>query len=231
MPLRRIEGAGWLALIGGGEFSFGETLDADRAWVDKTGAGASVGFLPTASGSVDYARHFAAYLDEQLDRAIKLIPVYRSRDARRRKNLERIESSPAIYIGGGVSDSLLEVLAESPARDALERRLREGAVVVAIAAAAQALGEVARGLRGDALPGLGWLPGTAVETNFTPAHDRRLRELLGASGVDVGLGLAAGSCLLLGPAGEVEVVGTVFEIDGAEGDIEPLGAAPDTGCL
>jgi hypothetical protein len=82
-----------------------------------------------------------------------------------------------------------------------------------------------RALRGGALPGFGWLPGTAIETNFTPAHDRRLRELLAAPGIGIGLGLSAGSGLLLGPAGECEIVGTVFTIDGAEGDIEPLTAA------
>ena len=29
----RIPGQGWLALLGGGEFSFGQTVDADFAWV------------------------------------------------------------------------------------------------------------------------------------------------------------------------------------------------------
>lgn len=60
----RVEGDGWLALIGGGEFSFGETLAADQAWLAKTAPG-PVGFLPTASGSADYPRHFTDYLDEE----------------------------------------------------------------------------------------------------------------------------------------------------------------------
>ena len=30
---------GWLALLGGGEFSFGETEDADQAWLDKVPPG------------------------------------------------------------------------------------------------------------------------------------------------------------------------------------------------
>lgn len=177
MSLRRIDGAGWLALIGGGEFSFGETLEVDRAWLDKVATDAPVGFVPTASGSVDYAQHFASYLDEEFGRSLEVVPIYRARDSRRQKNLDRIGSSPAVYLGGGVTDSLLEVFAESPAAEALERRLQTGGVVVAIAAAAQALGEVARRFRGGTMPGLGWLPGTAVETNFSPAHDRRLSTL------------------------------------------------------
>ncbi len=219
--LRRIEGAGWLALLGGGEFSFGETLEADRAWLARAPSGA-VGFLPTASGSADYGRHFAVYLDQEFGRPLEVIPLYRARDGRRRKNLDRIEGAPAVYLGGGVADDLLDLLVESPARLSLERRLATGGIVVAIAAAAQALGEVTRAVRGGVLEGLGWLPGTVVETNFSPAHDRRLRELLGASNAELGLGLAAGSGLLLGPGGEAEVVGTVFKIEGADGDVEPL---------
>ena len=38
MSLRRIQGDGWLVLIGGGEFSFGETLEVDRAWLAKANA-------------------------------------------------------------------------------------------------------------------------------------------------------------------------------------------------
>ncbi len=224
MSFRRIRGAGWLALLGGGEFSFGETLEADRAWLAKAPDG-PVGFLPTASGSVDYAQHFADYLDEEFDRELEVIPIYRPRDARRRKNLERIEGVAALYLGGGVTDTFLETLEETPAREALAARLREGGPVAAIAAAAQALGTSARALRGGSLAGFGWLPSTVIETNFSPAHDRRLRELLAAPGLQLGLGLPAGSALLLGPEGETEIVGTVFQIDGAEADIEPLSAA------
>ena len=83
-PLRRPAGGGWLVLVGGGEFSFGETLDADAAWLEVSGAGGGgrragggttgggttgeaagghVGFIPAASGSVDYGHHFADYLE------------------------------------------------------------------------------------------------------------------------------------------------------------------------
>jgi hypothetical protein len=231
MSLRRIEGSGWLALIGGGEFSFGETLEVDRAWLAKVPAGEGgpedappIGFLPTASGSVDYARHFSTYVEEAFERRAEVVPIYRGRDARRRKNLDRLEASDALYLGGGVTDTLLEVLASSPAAEALVHRLEAGSVVVAIAAAAQCLGAVTRGLRGKVLEGMGWLPATAIEPNFTPAHDRRLRELLAAPGVETGLGIAAGSGLLLGPSGEAEIVGSVFKIEGADGDVEPLGS-------
>lgn len=221
-PFRRTPGTGWLALIGGGEFSFGETRDADAAWLARVGEG-PVGFLPTASGSADYPKHFAAYLEQEFEREVQTIPIFRDRDARRGKNLERIADCGALYLGGGVSDRLLEVLAGSPAAEAMLEKLRAGGAVVAIAAAAQALGSLVRPLGGgEPLPGLGWLRGGVVETNFDPGHDRRLRELMASPAIGWGVGLSAGSALLLGPEGEAEAVGTVFTLEAEDGDYQVL---------
>jgi len=223
---RRLPGGGWIALIGGGEFTFEETLDADAAWLDKVPAelaGRPVGFVPAASGSTDYGEHFARYLGEVFEREVVTIPIYRPRDARRAKNLERIEESSAVYLGGGVADHLLDALSGSPAAEALAGRLAAGGVVAAIAAAAQALGAVARSIRpGQTIPGLGWLPAGAVEPNFDPGHDRRLRKLLQAPDARWGLGLATGSCLLLGPEGAIEAIGECWTLDGPEGELEKL---------
>jgi cyanophycinase-like exopeptidase len=214
--------AGWLALVGGGEFSFGETEDADRAWMEKAPPG-PVGFIPAASGSNDYPRHFAEYLKTTFDREVEIIPIYRERDGRRGRNSERIRDVAAVYLGGGVTDHLLEAILDTPAAEALARKLAAGGVVVAIAAAAQCAGRFARSIfRGDLIPAFGWLPDGVVEPNFDPAHDRRLRKMLVGEGVDFGLGIPAGSAVLMGPGEVVEVVGTVFRIDGAEGDIEVL---------
>ena len=132
MDVRRIEGQGWLALLGGGEFSFEETEEADRAWLAKAGAG-PVAFLPTASGSEDYGRHFAVYLDEYFERPCETVPVYRSRDARRGRNAEKISAAAAVYLGGGVPETLLETLSGSAALEALAGKLASGGVVAAIA--------------------------------------------------------------------------------------------------
>ena len=215
----RIPGAGWIALLGGGEFSFGETEAADRAWLSKTPPG-MVGFLPAASGSTEYGGHFAGYLRRTFDRDAETIPIYRARDARRRKNCERLGECAAVYLGGGVTSHLLDALRASPALDALVEKLGEGGTVVAIAAAASSLGEVARDLfGGGSIAGLGWLTGGVVEPNFDPSHDRRLRRLLEHPEVRWGLGLPAGSAVLLGPGGEVEVVGKVFSLACADADL------------
>ncbi len=220
--ISRIPGTGWLALIGGGEFSFGETEDADRIWMERTPPG-PIGFIPAASGSDDYPRHFAEYMKEAFEREVETIPIYRSRDGRRGRNSERIRDVAAVYIGGGVTDHLLEALKETPAEEALARKIAEGGVVVAIAAAAQCGGRFARSIfKGDLIPGFGWLPDGVVEPNFDPGHDRRLRKMLVGAGVRFALGIPAGSAVMMGPDGVVELVGDVFRIEGAEGDIEAI---------
>jgi cyanophycinase-like exopeptidase len=213
---------GWLALLGGGEFSRGETLEADRAWLDQTQPGPVV-FLPAASGSVDYGRHFADYLQKEHSREVRTVPIYRRRDARREKNCRIISEASGVYVGGGLVDRLLDVLEGSPALDALQQHLESGGMVAAMASAAQGAGEVTRSwLRGESLKGLGWLPETAVEANFNSSSDRRLRGLMGEPGVRHGLGLCAGAALLVGPDGRLETVGEVFLLDGPEGKLVPL---------
>ncbi len=223
MNIERIPGNGWLALLGGGEFSFGETEAADRAWLAKTKEG-SVGFIPAASGSTEYGEHLAEYLDEAFDRETETIPVFRARDARRGRNCERVSDSAAVYLGGGVSDDLLEALARSTVEGRLRQLLEDGGVVVAIAAAAQALGEWARSLRGgEYLEGFRWLPGGVIETNFDPAHDRRFRQSMARPGVRWGVGIPSGAAVLLGPLGAVEFVGGVFALRDPDDDFEVLG--------
>jgi cyanophycinase-like exopeptidase len=220
--LERLAGEGWLALLGGGEFTFDETLGADRAWLAKTAPG-PIGFIPAAAGSADYGRHLATYFGETFGREVEVIPIYRPRDGRRGRNAERILACPAVYLGGGVADHLLDALLGTSAFEALVKKLREGGVVVAIAAAAQCAGAFARSIAaGERIPALGFLPQGVVEPNFDPGHDRRLRKLLAAPGVTWGLGIPAGSAVLLGPGGAVEVEGTAFRVSGAEGDLEVI---------
>ena len=151
------------------------------------------------------------------------VPIYRPRDARRQKNLDRIDRCAAIYMGGGVTDHLADTLLQSPAMEALASKLGSGGIVVAIAAAAQILGQRARSMfGGESLAGGAWLPGGAVESNFDPGHDRRLRQLMADEGVHWGLGLPAGSALLLGPENQLQYVGPSFLLDDADGDFQVL---------
>ncbi len=228
MKVRRVvPGSGWLALLGGGEFSFEETEDADRAWLSKTREGEVV-FVPAASGSADYGRHFAVYLDEYFERHAELLPIYRPRDARRGKNRQRLAAAAAVYLGGGVADRLIDAVRDTPVIEGMNDLLASGGAVVAIAAAAQALGARARSLfGGKTLNGLGLLPDVVIEPNFEPGHDRRLRTLL-RSGGSCGLGIPAGAAVLVAPDGSLEAVGKAYCLESADGALETLPAPSST---
>jgi len=92
-----------LVLIGGGEFPFGETGPIGEYLLSHLPADSrSVAFLPTASGSPEYAAHIGKYFRD-IDASIDTInvPVYRGRDNRRPKNLEQIAGAGLVYLGGG----------------------------------------------------------------------------------------------------------------------------------
>jgi len=212
VPLHR------LVLIGGGEFSFGETREIDEYLVREIPADRrTIAFLPTASGSSDYARHIGDYF-RGIDATLQVInvPIYRGRDSRRQKNLNFLLDAGMIYLGGGVTNALVSTLRESPADIAMRDAAATGTVIAAIGAAAASFGTHARDMRrpGSAIPGLGWLAGTVVETGFDPRDDIMLRRLMSLPDVTTGIGIpartaiaidATGSAILLG-GGSVAVV-------------------------
>jgi cyanophycinase-like exopeptidase len=200
-----------LVLIGGGEFSFGETREIDELLLSRiVPERRTVAFVPTASGSAEYASHFGAYL-RGIDPSIEVInvPVYRGRDARRQKSLNTITTAGMVYLGGGVTNNLLETVRESPTETALRDAAAGGAVIAAIGAAASCFGTHARDMRGgsSALPALGWLAGTVIDTGFDPANDTALRRLMSLPDVTLGLGIPAKTALVIASDGSGEIVG------------------------
>ncbi|MEO8378981.1 MAG: Type 1 glutamine amidotransferase-like domain-containing protein [Acidobacteriota bacterium] len=199
-----------LGLIGGGEFSFGETREIDRLLVARMPEGRrTIAFLPTASGSAEYAVHLGKYFQE-LDPSLSVVnvPVYRGRDSRRQKNLDVIAGAGMVYIGGGVTNALLETVRESATEAALREAAAAGVVIAAIGAAASCFGTHTRDMRGStSLPGLGWLAGTIVETGFDAQNDTTLRRLMSLPEVQVGIGIPAKTAVLIGADGTAEVAG------------------------
>jgi cyanophycinase-like exopeptidase len=210
-PIPRAVANGWIVLMGGGDFSFGQTREIDEFLISKLPQDRRrIAFLPTASGSQEYAGHLGNYFTG-LGSDIELIniPVYRPRDARRGKNLDLIRSAPLIYLGGGVTNLFLETIGRSPAEAAMREAVHGGATLAAIGAAAASLGQFARDMRrsGAAIPGLAWLPGSVVEAGFDPSNDRELRRLMSIPQVRLGLGIPPQAALALGPDGTGEILG------------------------
>jgi len=175
-----------LVLIGGGEFSFGETREIDEFLLRSMPADRrTIAFIPAASGSAEYAAHLGKYL-ASIDPSVTTVnvPIYRGRDGRRGKNALLLRSAGMIYLGGGLTNQLLEPLRDTPSEIAMREAAAEGTVIAAIGAAASCFGTVARDLRGaNTLPGLGWLRETVIETSFDPEQATRVKTLLDAGGI------------------------------------------------
>ena len=199
-----------LALIGGGEFSFGETREIDELLLARMPPDRrTIAFLPTASGSAEYAQHLGDYF-RKLDPSVEVlnVPIYRGRDSRRPKNLNAILSAGMIYLGGGVTNNLLDTIRESPTDIAMRDAASNGAVVAAIGAAASCFGIHARDMRGGtSLPALGWLANTVIDTGFDPQNDVALRRLMSLPGVELGLGIPPKTALFIDGSGESTIAG------------------------
>jgi cyanophycinase-like exopeptidase len=201
-----------LVLIGGGEFSFGETREVDELLLRSMPPDRrTIAFLPTASGSAEYAGHIGKYFHE-LDPSVETvnIPIYRGRDARRAKSLSALLSAGMVYLGGGVTNQLLPTLRESPADMAIREAAANGAVIAAIGASAASFGTHVRDMRGTAhsIPALGWLRDTVIEAGFDAANDTTLRRLMSLPDVRLGIGIPPGTALAIRANGESEIVGT-----------------------
>jgi cyanophycinase-like exopeptidase len=199
-----------LVLIGGGEFSFGETREIDQFLLSRLPADRrSIAFLPTASGSAEYAGHIGNYFRE-LDASVETInvPIYRGRDNRRQKNLAAIGAAGMIYCGGGVTNNFLATMRESPAEVAMREAAGKGTVIAAIGAAASCFGAWARDMRGgSAQPALGWLGETVVDTGFDPQNDTMLRRLMSLEGVTLGVGISPKTAVAIGADGSTQIIG------------------------
>src|SRR5207237_10778274 len=98
---------------------------------------------------------------------------YQSHDARRARSLDQLRSAGLIYIGGGVTNALLSTLRGSLAEEAIREAAGNGTVIAAIAAAAASFGIHARDMQSpaSALPALGWIAQTVIDTGFDPQDD------------------------------------------------------------
>jgi len=199
-----------LVLIGGGEFSFGETREIDEFLVRKLER-KTIAFLPTASGSAEYATHLGKYF-KQIDPAIETInvPIYRGRDVRRARSLDQLRSAGMIYIGGGVTNTFLATFRGSPAEEAMREAAAGGTVIAAIGAAAASFGLHARDMHSPAaaLPALGWIAQTVIETAFDPQDDTMLRRLMSLPDVKIGIGIPPKTAIAIDNGGSASLLGS-----------------------
>ncbi len=151
-----------LVLIGGGEFSFGETREIDELLLSRMPAGNRTIALPSHRLRFRRIRRSFRSLSarHRSTAAVVNVPVFRGRDNRRQKNVTALQNVGMIYLGGGVTNNLAPLLRESPVELAMREAATHGVIVAAIGAAASCFGIYARDMRGisSAIASFGWWP-------------------------------------------------------------------------
>ncbi|HLF29048.1 MAG TPA: Type 1 glutamine amidotransferase-like domain-containing protein [Anaerolineae bacterium] len=202
-PLRWRTGAGWLVLIGGGNWETTEPIDrnAIEAMTDE----APIAFVPAAGGSPDSGESFLEHYTRLGAPPGYVAPIYDATSANDPVNARRLVQAGLIYLGGGDTRQLLDALTGTPALDAIAAAYASGAIVVGMSAGAMAL--CAWGVALDpavgVLQGWGWLPHVIAAPHYTPERSTALREALLQHPQLLGLGLPDDTALALGPDGEV----------------------------
>lgn len=127
-----------IILIGGGEIKDKETLPIDQQFVKLSGGKkAVIGFFPTAAGDSDgYIVTFTDYF--QGLGCQKIIPVKLS-ELSLEKSKELITQMTGIYLGGGSTQTLIEIFRKKGVDKLTKEALKNGVIVAGMSAGALAL--------------------------------------------------------------------------------------------
>ena len=208
-PLQWRDGRGWLVLVGGGTLD--ETADIARAAIEAMSDESPAVFVPTASAMPEAGRDEGARVVAQIEEmggpAGYVAPIFTRTDATDPKNTRRLMNAGLVYLGDGLAQRLVEMLADTPTFDALAAAYRAGAVIVAAGQAASALGAWCLSARDvGLLRGWGWLPDAIVCPAFGDATAPALRAALKSRLECLGLGIPRGVALALGPENQVRTL-------------------------
>ena len=179
--------SGWLALVGGGEWSEGCTFD--RSLLDAAGT-EEVVVLPTGSAYenphllVDAATAWF----ESLGAKVKVAEVYTRADAMLEANAIAVSGARFVYLAGASPMHLRSVLKDSPVYDEIESAWKAGGVLAGTNAGADVLCDPMVDSRGGAFTvGLGAVSNLAViprANTWSPEKIHRTVELAPA-GIDL----------------------------------------------
>lgn len=203
-PLQWRTGAGWLVLIGGGQWNNSETIHsrAISAIVDES----PIAFVPAAQpADPTYGAAFLSYYAELGAPPGYVVPITDQASARDPANYRRLARASLVFIGGGDTLQLIQTLDGTPAIEAIAEAFDSGAVIAGISAGAMVLGKW--GLSADTdkiLPGWGWVSDSLIVPHYTPDRSARVRSALQRYPEALALGLPDNVALALGPDGEVE---------------------------
>ena len=194
--IRWHDGAGWLVLSGGDTSATGD-IEADA--LAHVIAGEPMAYV-WAAGDVEAADQHLAELEDLGAPTGYLVDVLTEDDATLRQQLA---DAGLILVGDGPNIEGLRSGLLGAALDGIGSAFERGAVVLGIGQGAAMLGSFMTGQAG-----IGWVDGAAVMPHYEQdGAPTRLRELVQQHPDAYGLGIATGSALALGPAGQVEAWG------------------------
>jgi cyanophycinase len=220
--------SGWLALVGGEEWSQGCGFDAELL---AESGGSEVVVLPTATAYERPERKVmeAAEWFEGLGAQVEGLMVLGRADAEDPGAAEVVRRARFVYLSGGSALHLRSVLKGSRVFDALREAWESGAVVAGSSGGGMVLTDPMVDPRGGALTvGLGLVEGVAVVPYFgdvgQDAHGEKLHRTvsLAPAGLPI-VGIPTRTALLRDPSGRWSSSGavTVF-VDGAEAGLSAL---------
>jgi cyanophycinase len=212
---------GWLALVGGHEWTEG-TRPVDELLIKESGA-KEVLVVPTAAAYEQpqkVVEAASAYFGA-LGVKVKAANVYGRTAAADKANVKAVRAAKLVYFGDGSPLHMRSVFKDTPWWDALVEAWNDGTAVAGTGAGAMVLGDPMVDPRGGAFTlGLGLLPSLAAMTKTHDWHHETKRRTIQLA--TKGLPLVAvddATAALRSPKGEWSVLGvgaaTVY-VDGSE---------------
>jgi len=209
-PLRWPVGAGWLILVGGGEWERGETAEIDDRLLARADFSRPIAVLPTASGSLIAGEPLLEYYADLGGPHGYVVPILGATDARDEETCRLLAEAGLIVVGDGDALVLTRTLRASPALEGMMEAFASGALVVGMGAGAMPFGEwlVVTGAPTGGERGWGWLSAAVVVPHFAgSARQPDLQAALRMRPGVMGIGIPKGTALALGPEGQVETWG------------------------
>ena len=231
---------GSILAVGGAEEKVSGRSILERFVHESGGEEARIAILPTASAiplerATFYRRVFG---DIGAGESFHL-PIATREDAHSPASREAIAGATGVFLTGGDQSRLVQVLAGSPALEAIHQKLTEGGVLAGTSAGASAFsatmivgGETGLHLRRDAVdlaPGLGVIQKLIIDQHFS--QRRRLGRLLTAVALEphrLGVGIDEDTAIVYYGSGELEVIGSgqVFILDASRAAAGRLDVTP-----
>jgi hypothetical protein len=195
-------GRGLIALAGGGDWNAEDNVSITANLLSHTLSQGPIAYIWAAS-NIEQADHHMDLLRDLGARTGYLVDVLTEEDD---VLFHQLSEAGVILLGEGPFGDRLHEALVGVAMQAIEEAYRRGASLYAIGPGAAMWGAYAV-REANLVEGFNWLAGSIILPGYSPDDADRLRAWVHQYPDSYGLGLGAGSALMLGPNGELDVWG------------------------